>query len=540
MAVLIGVGLLAGLITALSPCVLPVLPVLLAGGASGRKPTRIVIGLVLSFIVFTLSATWLLGALGLPDDLLHTVAIALLFVLAATLILPQLGLLVERPFARLTRWRAGGGGFLLGASLGLVFVPCAGPVLAAISVVAATHKVGLDAIALTTAYGIGAGAPMLAIAYGGRGISAKLRTQGPRLRVISGVVIALVALSIALNADSGLQTALPGYTQALQNAIEGSSTAHTALARLTDAKAPVARSGGRSALPDYGPAPALIAGGRWFNSAPLTLSSLHGKVVLIDFWTYSCINCLRTLPHLESWYAAYHRDGLEIIGVHTPEFAFEHVASNVGAAIEQLGIHYPVMQDNNYATWNAYHNEYWPAEYLIDRQGVIRHYAFGEGAYGETEAAIQQLLGVDTKARAVPDLTPTEQLVTPETYLGFERFDPTRYVGSRIVPDRLTTYRLSPRVPQNAVSFGGSWRVQAWQIVAGTNATVALHFHAKDVYVVLGGHGTVRVSSPGQRSHELAVNADKLYTVRSSQTVADQLLELHLSPGVEAYSFTFG
>jgi cytochrome c biogenesis protein CcdA len=292
--VLIGIGLLAGLVTAISPCVLPVLPILLAGGASGRKPLRIVVGLVGSFVVFTLSATWLLGELGLPDDLLHNIALGLLFLVAAILIFPQLGVLIERPFARLTRLRAGGGGFLLGASLGLVFVPCAGPVLAAISVVAATRKVGLDAIVLTTSYAVGAGIPMLAVAYGGRGLGTRLRSYGPQLRLASGAVIALVALSIALNVDNGLQTALPGYTQALQNRIEGSSTAHDALAKLTDAKAPVARSGANTSLPDYGAAPALIAGGRWFNSSPLTLAALRGKVVLIDFWTYTCINCQRT------------------------------------------------------------------------------------------------------------------------------------------------------------------------------------------------------------------------------------------------------
>jgi len=537
--VLLGIGLLAGLVTAISPCVLPVLPILLAGGASGRRPLRIVVGLVGSFVVFTLSATWLLGKLGLPDDLLHNLAIALLFLVAAILVVPRLGLLVERPFARLTRFRAGGGGFLLGVSLGLVFVPCAGPVLAAISVVAANHRVGLDAIVLTGAYGVGAGIPMLAIAYGGRRVGVRMRSYGPQLRVGSGVVIGLVALSIALNAFNGLQTALPGYTQALQNRIEGSSTAHDALAKLTNARAPVARSGGGTTLPDYGPAPALIAGGRWFNSRPLTLAGLRGKVVLIDFWTYTCINCQRTLPHLEAWYAAYHRDGLVIIGVHTPEFAFEHVASNVAAAIKQLGVKYPVMQDNNYATWDAYQNEYWPAEYLIDKQGVIRHYDFGEGGYSQTESDIRTLLGVRALAAPVPDLTPTE-LVTPETYLGYERFDPTRYVGASIAPNELKDYPAAKQVPQNAISYSGLWRVQSWRIIAGAHAVLTLHFHARDVYLVLGGHGSVRVAAAGRPSRTITVDADTLYTLRSSPDVGDGLLNLHVSSGVQAYDFTFG
>ena len=179
MLVLLGIGFLAGLVTAISPCVLPVLPILLAGGASGRKPFRIIAGLVASFVVFTLFATWLLNQLGLPDDLLRNIAIALLFLVAATLLVPRLGLLIEKPFARLTRFRAGGGGFLLGASLGLVFVPCAGPVLATISVVAATNNVGLRAILLTIAYALGAALPMLLIALGGQRIGKRLRAEAP-------------------------------------------------------------------------------------------------------------------------------------------------------------------------------------------------------------------------------------------------------------------------------------------------------------------------------------------------------------------------
>src|SRR5439155_27162977 len=197
MVVLVGIGLVAGFVTAISPCVLPVLPVLLAGGASGRKPLRIAVGLVASFVVFTLFASWLRDKLGLPQDLLRNVAIALLFLVAATLIVPGIGALLERPFAPLTRHRAGGGGFLLGVSLGLVFVPCAGPVLAAITVVAANNHVGLRAILLTVAYAVGAAIPMLLIALGGRGVATRLRAQGGTLRLASGLLIAVVALGIA-------------------------------------------------------------------------------------------------------------------------------------------------------------------------------------------------------------------------------------------------------------------------------------------------------------------------------------------------------
>ena len=231
MLVLLGIGFLAGFVTAISPCVLPVLPILLAGGASGRKPLRIIAGLVVSFVVFTLFATWLLDKLGLPDDLLRNIAIGLLFLVAATLLFPPLAAILERPFAGLTRFRAGGGGFLLGASLGLVFVPCAGPVLATIATVAATNHVGGRAIALTIAYAAGAAVPMLLIAYGGQGLGRRLRADAPRVRFVSGIVIGLVALAIAFNQDSRFQTALPGYTEALQKHVEDTATARHQLAQ---------------------------------------------------------------------------------------------------------------------------------------------------------------------------------------------------------------------------------------------------------------------------------------------------------------------
>jgi cytochrome c biogenesis protein CcdA/thiol-disulfide isomerase/thioredoxin len=534
--VLLGIGLLAGFVTAISPCVLPVLPILLAGGASGRRPWRIVTGLVASFVVFTLFASWLLDRLGLPQDFLRNLAIALLFVVAATLLVPQLGALLERPFARLTRFRAGGGGFLLGASLGLVFVPCAGPVLAAITVVAANENVGWRAILLTVAYALGAAVPMLLIALGGRTLAGRLRARAGRLRLASGVVIGAVALAIALNADARFQTTLPGYTQALQKHVESSATAQRELARLRGG--PQVTPTAPGTFQDYGPAADFHADGKWFNSAPLTIAALRGKVVLVDFWTYSCINCLRTLPHLKAWYAAYHRDGLEIVGVHTPEFAFEHVSSNVAGAVKRLGIRYPVVQDNSYRTWDAYSNQYWPADYLVDRSGRVRHIHFGEGAYGETETAIRALLGLGggTMTR-VADETPGD-LTTPESYLGYRRL--ARYAGSPIVPDSLARYRLPATLPPDELAYGGGWRVEPERIVAGKDAVLRLHFQADDVYLVLGGRGTVAVSVGGKPAPPVTVDAYRLYTLRSSHTHASGILELRFTPGVSAYAFTFG
>jgi thiol-disulfide isomerase/thioredoxin len=269
------------------------------------------------------------------------------------------------------------------------------------------------------------------------------------------------------------------------------------------------------------------------------MHQLRGKVVLIDFWTYSCINCLRTLPHLKAWDAAYRKDGLVIIGVHTPEFAFEHVTSNVRDAVRRLGIRYPVVQDNRYETWDNYANQYWPAEYLVDRNGRLRHTHFGEGEYRTTEALIRRLIHArGPGAAAIADATPTEPL-TPESYLGYRQIG--SYTGSQIVPNKTTRYTFAKSLFANAYSYDGVWRVDAEKIVAGPGARLRLNFQAKDVYIVLGGSGTVQVSIDGKRTKTLHVDAERLYTARSSTKLAtNAVLELRFSSGVEAYSFTFG
>ncbi len=542
MVLLLLIGFIAGVITAISPCVLPVLPILLASGASGRKPLRVIAGLVVSFSVFTLFATWILDKLGLPQDTLRNLAIAFLFLLAAILLVPQAALIVERPLAVFSRFRpksADGGGFFFGTTLGLVFVPCAGPVLATVTVVAANNDVGLRAILLTLAYALGAAVPMVAIAFGGREAAAHLRSHAQTVRRVSGAVIAAVAFGLVFHLDDHLATLTPGYTTFLQNTIEDNSTAKRELAKVRGggtalAARPHTTVGG---LPDYGQAPPLHADGAWINSTPLTLAQLRGKVVLIDFWTYSCINCLRTLPHLKAWYAAYHPKGLVIIGVHTPEFAFEHVTSNVRAAVKRLGITYPVVQDNRYKTWDNYANQYWPAEYLVDKQGHVRHTNFGEGEYDQTEALIRRLLDDNgAHARHVADATPSG-LLTPESYLGYARL--TNYVGTNPVPNRFTNYAFPSSLPANTLAYDGSWRVGAQAITAGNHARLRLQFEASNVYIVMGGHGTVRSFIDGKPTGSLRVDAEKLYTVRSGKPT-DALLELRFSPGVQAYSFTFG
>ena len=541
MLVLLGIGFLAGLITAISPCVLPVLPLILAGGATSstrRRPLAIIAGLVTTFTLSVLLASRLLRALGLPQDALRTLAIVLLFVMAATLIFAPLARLAERPFLFLTR-RSGndlGGGFLLGASLGFVFVPCGGPVLAAISAVAANEKIGARAVGVTLAYALGAAVPMLLIAYGGRGISARLRAGASRIRPAMGLVIAATAFALVFNVDQHFTTALPGYTDALQKHVERTSSARRELGKLTGAGEGLVANDSLST--DYGVAPPFRGIDAWINSKPLTIQQLRGKVVLIDFWTYSCINCLRTLPHLEAWDARYRKDGLAIVGVHTPEFAFEHSLSNVRAASKRLGVRYPVALDNSYGTWNAYANQYWPAEYLIDRRGHVRHVHFGEGQYEESEQAIRTLLGERSGPMTrVADTTPRDR-ISPESYLGYARLD--RVVGTPIRNDQSSRYALPSSLPQNALAFGGVWTIGQERATAGNRAKLRFHFHANDVYLVMAGHGSVDVLVDGKKLRTVRVDGDRLYTLVDSPHLLDAILELRFTPGIAAYAFTFG
>ncbi len=544
MLVLIPVGLAAGLITALSPCVLPVLPILLAGGASGgrRRPYAIVAGLVASFTAFTLAGVWLLDALDLPKDLLRNVALALLFLVAASLLFPRLGVLIERPLARLGRRPGGdlGGGVLLGAALGLVFVPCAGPVLAAVTVVAASRELGLDVVVLTVAYALGAAVPMLLVAAGGRWAAGmkSVRAHGLAVRRALGAVVALTALAIVLGADSRFQTSVPGYTESLQERIEQSSAAERELDRLAGRDEGEASDEG---LRDFGPAPEFAGVSGWLNAPPQTIAGLRGKVVLIDFWTYSCVNCLRTLPFLRGWDKAYRDDGLRIVGVHTPEFAFEHEGDNVRGAVNRLGIRYAVAIDNDYGTWNAYGNRYWPAKYLIDRNGHVRYVHFGEGAYAETERVIRSLLAERPASAlvsaAIAEAMPSRE-ATPETYLGYQRL--MGLANAAVAPDREAPYMLPKALALGRLAYGGRWRVEPERAVARQNARLRLRFRAKEVNLVLGGTGRVDVLLDGERVRTVRVRGSRLYNLLRLPRLQTGLLELRFERGVAGYAFTFG
>ncbi|HVA08472.1 MAG TPA: cytochrome c biogenesis protein DipZ [Acidimicrobiales bacterium] len=589
MAELLVVAFLGGLITGLSPCIVPVLPVIAAGGATGSsrsRPYLIIAGLVVSFSLAVLVGVSLLSALGLPQSFLRWMGITLLFVLAGSLLFPALGTLVEKPFNRLGggRYATRGGGFALGLSLGLVFVPCAGPVLGAISAAAANHHVNASSLFVTLFYSLGAAIPLLVLAIVAQRATTQwlsLRNHLPAVRRISGVVLAGTTLVIALGGFDYLQTHVPGYTTALENNLE-SSTVCTQLQQLsgerpnqfaaanaklnggtagcssTAASTSVAAGGKssgstkktmaavKSSLPMLGRAPGFTGIAAWLNtpgSTPLTLAGLKGKVVLIDFWTYSCINCQRALPHVEGWYNAYKKDGLVVVGVSTPEFAFEHVVSNVRNAAGHLGVDYPIAVDNNYGTWDAYNNQYWPAEYLIDSTGEVRAYDFGEGGYSAMENNIRSLLTGDgvmsLPARTdVANKTPTVP-TTPESYLGYDQLQYA--VGTAVVHDKAAVYHAPSSIPSDSFAFNGTWTDHHEEATAGNKATLLLHFTANDVYLVIGGHGTVDVSYNGRHIKTVDISGiPTLYTLFSGASLQSGLLSLSFSPGVEAYDFTFG
>jgi thiol-disulfide isomerase/thioredoxin len=357
-----------------------------------------------------------------------------------------------------------------------------------------------------------------------------------------------MALAISLNTFESLQRDVPGYTNALQNKLEGSSGLRKQLGALTGTGGvPLAKcSSTATTLVRCGKAPAFTDVTAWLNTPdgkPLSFADLRGKVVLVDFWTYSCINCQRTLPHVEAWYKRYAKYGLVVVGVSTPEFAFEHVVSNVKAAASQLGVHYPVAIDDNYGTWDAYDNEYWPAEYLVDSTGVVRHVHFGEGEYPVTEGLIRQLLiaahpGIKLPPpTSVPDKTPTGE-TNPETYVGYQE---EQYVDASVTRNAPATYKFPASLPLGALGLSGVWTEQAQEATAGANAEMKLGFEADDVYLVLGGDGTVKISISGGATRTIDVSGiPRLYTLFDAGSSSTGTLLLQFSPGIQAYDFTFG
>jgi cytochrome c biogenesis protein CcdA/thiol-disulfide isomerase/thioredoxin len=619
MVELVVVGVVAGFLAGISPCILPVLPVVLVAGAAQpagartahrsaaqaaaaqpsavqpaavraagpvgappgqavppaappnaptsaiatpgptrggsrfglRRPLAVITGLVLSFSLLILVGSEILSLLHLPQDSLRDAGIALLILVGLGYLVPPLGALLERPFARLGTRKpsAATGGFVLGLALGVLYVPCAGPVLAALTVVGATHRVGLTAVILAAAFAVGTAVPLLAVAVAGgqlTGRVAAIRRHATQVRRVGGVVLVAMAVAIAANAFAGLQRDLPGYSTALQ----GSAKIRQQLNGLTGVPQTSLTKCNANAttLVNCGPAPNFKGITAWLNTPgdrPLSIRELRGKVVLVDFWTYSCINCQRTLPHVEAWYKEYARYGFVVVGVHTPEFSFEHVVSNVRAEAAAFGVHYPVAIDDNYATWNAYDNEYWPADYLIDATGDVRHVHFGEGDYATTEQLIRELLVAAHPGRSlppptdVPDKTPTGEL-SPETYVGYDRL---QYLvpSDAVVPNAPAVYHFPASLPMAGLGLSGTWTEHAEEATADSDARLELSFLAQDVYLVLGGSGTINVSVNGHHTQTIDVaGVPRLYTLYQAGSANTGTLLLQVSPGVQAYDFTFG
>jgi cytochrome c biogenesis protein CcdA/thiol-disulfide isomerase/thioredoxin len=573
----------AGAATAVSPCVLPVLPVVLSAGVTGgrRRPVGIVTGLTLSFAFATVALVYVIDALGLPDQLLRDIAIAVLLGFGVSLLVPALGARVEASIGRLVpapRTGGGDGGFrsglLVGASLGLVYAPCAGPILAGVITVSAAQPFTAGRLAVALAYAVGSAAVLYALMLGGRRLTGRLAPQSGRLQMAMGAVMVVVALAMAADYDTRFQTAiaddLPAFLVNPSGDLERMDGVGDELAGLrgeraqgigsaSAAGAPVP-DGAASGLPVLGQAPDFTGNQQWFNTAggqALSLAGLRGRVVLVDFWTYTCINCIRTLPYLKAWDERYRDRGLTIVGVHTPEFPFERDAGNVRNAIEQSDLRYPVAQDNDYATWDAYANQYWPAKYLIDARGRVRYTHFGEGDYDATEDAIRGLLAEAgerpgaARTRARGERVGT--VATPESYLGAARAE--RFVNGPIVPG-VHDYDLpADGVPLNGLGYGGTWAISGDGATAVRGATLDLGFAAERVFLVLGSRGdrprTVRVRLDGRplpdalagsdvRGGRATIREQRLYRLVELDRLGEHRLTLELAPGVSGYAFTFG
>jgi cytochrome c biogenesis protein CcdA/thiol-disulfide isomerase/thioredoxin len=600
MLVLLGFAILAGAGTALSPCALPVLPALLsAGGVGGRRrPLGIVLGLSITFTITIVGLASVVDGVGLGADPLRDVAIAVLLIFGVALLMPEVAARLEAPLSRIARFGVGGiriakgdgllSGILVGGALGFVYTPCASPILAAvISVSAASGKT----IAIAIAYAAGSAFVLLLLALGGRRVFDRVRKagRGPALQRGLGAIMILTAVAIATNLDVNFDQfvaeKIPNVN--LTASLECSETVTGRLHEITGRRAKFVAANGSSdcegsgtstvrdaprdasqatllaaahALPDLGTAPEFTETEDWFNTPadrPLTLAELRGRVVLVDFWTYTCINCIRTLPYLKAWNAAYAKDGLTIVGVETPEFAFEKDASNVSDAIGQFGLRYPVVQDNNMGTWNAYGNEYWPADYLIDAKGKVRYATFGEGDYDKTETAIRALLAeagyqVGAKSHPTDVVVPSEE-ATPESYTGTERaqgFVKGPYSGTH-------DYGPPPahELELNQLAYSGTWNVGAQPAEAISEAGLNLHFEAKNVYLVLSsqnerpmqvqvmldGH-PIPAAQSGADVHDgiVTVRRQRLYWLVSLPGDQSHELELRFANGLVAYDFTFG
>lgn len=543
---------LEGLALIVSPCILPILPILLSSTITGgkRRPLGIIIGFSLTFAVFTLLSHFLVAHLKINLDLIRDIAFILILLFGIVMVsdyltekfnlftqkLANIGNQQTSPDSKQNGFFSG---LLMGSLISLIWTPCAGPILAAALIQIAVQKTTAGAFLALLAFAIGSAVPMLIIALLGKTFINRIDFIKKRtgvLRKIFGIIIILTTVILAY-----ISHFRPQVFASLSKPVTPASTK----IKIPD-----------ESLAPY-PAPALAGLGPWINSPPLTLAQLRGKVVLIDFWTYSCINCIRTLPYLLMWDKKYRDHGLVIIGVHTPEFEFEKNPDNVRQAVMRFNIHYPVALDNQYMTWNNYNNSYWPAHYLIDKNGQVVSEQFGEGHYAETERNIQILLGLPIeKTAALPSTAPTDYTQTPETYLGSDRAE--NFANSEPLNSGQTKlYTFPSSLSLDHWALQGEWTINAESILShAQGAAIKIHFHAEQVYAVIGNTTgksiQIKVLLNGQpiaqensgadvQNGVLTVTTHRLYALAHlPQRMSGELTLIVEGPELEFYTFTFG
>jgi len=534
LAFLEGIGLIV------SPCILPILPLILSGSleSGNKRPFGIILGFIITFTFFTLFSKKLVEYSGVNLTSIQNISYGLLIlfgiIMLSSFLTEKFSLLTQK-LSQVGSDRLEGGfgsGIVFGALVGLIWTPCAGPILAAVIVQTVLQQTTLGSFFIMLAFGLGAGIPMLLIAFFGRAILTHLTFFKKRaifVRKTLGVIIIASVIWMLYG--------------------EGLSASPVAATRESPTMGLI------NGITPY-PAPAIEGITAWINSPPLTLNKLKNKVILIDFWAYSCINCIRTLPYLKKWYATYHDKGFEIIGIHAPEFEFEHDVNNVKNSAEKNGLVYPIALDNEFQTWRNYRNQYWPAHYLIDKQGNVVYQHFGEGDYDVMENNIRFLLGLNSEK----NMPMEEEHVfaidqTPETYLGYERADAFSS-NEAALNNQPYYYNFPTTVDQNHWALQGKWNVMAERIVsAGQNSAIKIRFYAKKVYVVMGsttdhsipvtlllnGHPVIKEKGTDIINSVVTVSNHRLYHVIEFDTAQSGTLELiSHDPGLEMYTFTFG
>jgi len=549
----------AGIITILSPCIISLLPILLATTSDQHryKQFGIIIGLIISFSLFTLGITAIVHITGISPDIFRYIALGIIFFFGLTMVIPSfdtfftrltsrishIGTTLEQTSSQKQNFLSG---FILGTALGLVWTPCAGPILATITLLASTKGISLITFLMTLAYTFGAALPMLLIMYGGTTIMQKTHFLIPYTNVIKkifGFLIIFVALTMAFNKNLQLETYLTRYFPTL------SIESHPLIMQELEKLKPKS---------DYHMntnnihAPQLIGLTHWINSKPLSLEELHGKVVLLDFWTYSCINCIRTLPYLKKWYQTYKPYGFEIIGIHTPEFAFEKNVKNVEAAVKKFDLTYPIALDNDYTTWQAYDVHYWPSHYLINQKGMIVSHHFGEGNYKETENNIRKLLGLQSLVEKVE--IKQKKLITPEIYLGYERADKYQ-PGTTIYKDQIHSYEYKTPLNINTIGLQGPWLIKKDCITSENTCTINLHFIAHTVYIVMESPTPQEITilldgqpvpkkyytKDMQSTGKIIVHEPRMYeVVNFGDEYHDHVISIIMPKEISIYTFTFG